>query len=119
MRTSRSRYSSTRIFSFSILQLVLIRDDRVLKIAELIAHCCKQRPGKLLLQLLDQLKLGRSRRSCGPGTRGWMSRLTHDEFLNKRSGLWITSVLCSSIACGVYFSVPPFASRFRQVDSAQ
>jgi hypothetical protein len=38
----------------------LIREDSVLKIVELIAHRCKQRPGKLLLQLFDQLKLGRS-----------------------------------------------------------
>src|ERR1700737_2502458 len=104
-------------FQFRILQLVLIREDSVLKMAELIAHRCKQRLGKLPLQLFDQLKLGRSRRSCRLGHRGWMSRLTHDEFFDKRNGLWITSVLCGSLSFDVYFSVPPFAFRFRQVDS--
>src|SRR6266496_2600273 len=104
---------------FRILQLVLIREDGALKIAELIAHRCKQRPSKLFLQLFDQFKLGRHRRSCGSGPRRWMSRLTHDEFSNKRSGLWITSVLCGSISFGVNSTVPSLALRLRQIDSTQ
>ena len=48
-----------------------------------------------------------------------MNRLTHDEFLDKRKGSWITSVLCGSISFGVYFAVPSFAFRFRQVDPTQ
>jgi hypothetical protein len=55
----RDAYQSQPFFQhldpqFRILQPVLIGEDSVLKIAELIAHCCKQRPGKLLLQLFDQ-----------------------------------------------------------------
>jgi hypothetical protein len=81
----RDAYQSQPFFQhldlqFRILQLVLIGEDSILKIAELIAYRCKQRPRKLLLQLFDQIKFGRSRRSCGPGPRGWMSRLTHDVF---------------------------------------
>ena len=32
---------------------------------------------------------------------------------------WITSVLCDRISFGVYFAVPPFVFRFRQVDATQ
>jgi hypothetical protein len=59
MRTSRNRSSRNLDLQFRILQLILIREDSVLKIAELIAHRRKQRPGKLLLQLFDQLTLER------------------------------------------------------------
>lgn len=60
VRTGESRHAV--VDQPPVLQLVLIRDDSVLKTAELIAHRGKQRPGKLPLRLLDQLKLGRNRR---------------------------------------------------------
>jgi hypothetical protein len=116
IRTSRNRSSQDAELQFRVPPLVLIREDRVLKIAELIADRRRSRPGKLPLQLFDQLQPGRSR--CR-NRRREMRSLIYDELLSSRYGLWITSDLCGRISFGSYFPVPPLVFRLRQIDSTQ
>ena len=55
------------LFQYTDLQFRILQP--VLVALQLIAHRCKQRPGKLPLQLFDHIKLGRSR--CR-GHRRWV-----------------------------------------------